>query len=144
MNGLLFVLAAVALAGIQVMSGGWHPAFALPGYGLLALAGLLSWWRSRKIPISSAATDGLAAGALFFGYIVIRAYLSPEGYLARNDLYLAIAAFTLYLLVALNLTTARWRGVFVGCLLLLGLANSLVGAIQFTRANNYTIFHFLP
>jgi O-antigen ligase len=142
-NVILFILAALALAGIQVLQGGWHPVLSLPGYALLALAALVSWCRGWRMPIPSRAAEPLAAGALFFLYVVGRALFSPEEYLARNDLFMALAAMALYLLVALNLTSSTWRGWFIGCLLLLGVANCLVGAIQFTRGQNFVALDFL-
>src|SRR4051812_41990191 len=100
MNALVLVLAALALVLTQLLLGGWRPVFSLPGYSLLVLAALLSWCRSLRVPISGRATDGLAAAALFFLYIAGRAILSPEEYLARNDLYMALAGMVMYLLVA--------------------------------------------
>ena len=143
MNALLFVFVALALAGTQVLVGGWHPAVSLLGYGLLGCAGLLSWIRGWRIRIPDRAAEPLAAGALFFLYIAGRALFSPEEYLARSDLFMALGAMSLYLLVALKLTSPAMRSSLVGLLLVLGLANCLVGAVQFTRGTNFMVFDFL-
>ncbi len=128
----------------QLLGGGWHPAFSLPGYGLIAVAALLSWWPARRMEIPGRAIDCLAAGALLFACVALRALFSPEAYLARNDLYMALAAMTLYLLVSLSLTSSKWRGMFIGFLLLLGFANCVVGIVQFAKSENFSIFSFLP
>ncbi len=143
MNALLFALVALALATTQMLAGGRHLALCLPGYGLLAVAAILSWWPTRRIPIPREATECLAAGVIFFAYVAGRALFSPAEYLARNDLYMALGAIALYLLAALTLS-AKWRGIFVGAILLLGSANCLIGAIQFTKGQEFMIFSFLP
>jgi O-antigen ligase len=143
MKTVILLLAALGLTMTQVLVGGWAPVFSLPGYAILVVAALLSWWRNLRVPISGRATDGLAAAALLFLYIAGRALFSPEEYLARNDLYMALAGMVMYLLVALNLTSSKSRGLFVGFLLVLGVANCLIGAIQFTKGTEFMISSFL-
>src|SRR5258708_2032574 len=129
MNFLLLILAFLALAVTQALAGGRQLALCLPGYGLLALAAVLSWWPRRRAPIPRAAGECLAAAVVFCGYISIRAVLSPEEYLARKDLFVALGAMALYLLVALNFTSSRLRLLLVGGLLALALANCAIGAV---------------
>jgi O-antigen ligase len=143
MRTLILLLAALGLTVTQVLAGGWALVFALPGYAILVVAALLSWCGNLRAPISGRAADGLTATALFFLYIAGRALFSPEEYLARNDLYMALAGMAMYLLVAFNLTTSKSRGLFVGFLLLLGVANCLVGAIQFSKGTEFMISSFL-
>ncbi|MEI9897769.1 MAG: hypothetical protein WDN28_28910 [Chthoniobacter sp.] len=73
-----------------------------------------------------------------------RALLSPEEYLARTDLFAALAATALYLVVALSphfLKIAppggRWTA-------RAALANCLIGAVQFFKGQQFMPFPFLP
>ena len=86
----------------------------------------------------------LAVAIILAGYVCIRALLSPEPFLARDDYYLALGALTLYLLVALNLTSSKWRGALVGVLLALATVNCAVGAVQFSTGHAQTLFQILP
>ena len=144
MSPLLLILVALAIAVTQALAGGRQIALCLPAYILLALAALLSWWPRRRTPIPRAATECLVAAALFCGYVTIRAAFSPEPYLARTDLYTALAGMAVYLLVALNLTSSRWRMGLVGILLALALVNTAIGAIQFFKGHDFMPFSFLP
>ncbi|EDY16628.1 O-antigen polymerase [Chthoniobacter flavus Ellin428] len=143
MSILLLILVILSLSVTQMLMGGNHIAFCLPGYGLLALAALLSWWPRRRTLIPRGATECLVAALLFCAYISIRALFSPEQYLARTDLYNALAGVLLYLLVALNLTSARWRLLLVGAILVLAVINCAIGAVQFTKGE-FVPFSFLP
>ena len=144
MNLLLFVLVVLAVAVTQYLVGGAGIALCLPAYGLLALAAILSWWPRRRIPIPRRRTECLAAAIIFGGYISIRALLSPEKYLAADDLALALGALTLYLLVALNLTSSKWRTNLVIALLALATVNCAVGVVQFFTGHVQTILQLLP
>ncbi len=86
----------------------------------------------------------LAVSVIFFGYVLVRTVLSPEEYLARKDFYLVIGALIVYLLAALNITSSRFRVGVVLFLLLLASAHVAVGAIQFTKGQNFMPFSFLP
>jgi O-antigen ligase len=143
MNVLLTVLVISALFATQILAGGRSLALCLPGYGLLALAAVLSSFSARRLSLPRGTAECLAAAAFFFIYITGRALFSPEEYLARKDLYLALGAAAMYLLVALNLTSSTWRGLVVASLLLLAGANCLIGAIQFTKGQNFMVFDFL-
>lgn len=140
---LLFILLAVALVGTQLLLGGKEPAFSLPGYGLLALAAVLSMWPLRRTPVSKRMLWNIATTFAFFGCIAIRALTSEDHYLARRDLYLALAVLIVYLLVVLNLTSPRWRVALVGILLLLGVTDTAIGAIQYQRGDGFMPFEFL-
>jgi hypothetical protein len=144
MSPLLLILVALAIAVTQALAGGRQIALCLPAYVLLAVAAVLSWWPRRRTPIPRAATECLVAAVLFCGYVTIRAAFSPEPYLARTDLYTALAGMAVYLLVALNLTSSRWRMGLVGILLALALANCAIGAVQFFKGSEFMPFPFLP
>ena len=144
MTSLLLVLVGLAVAATQALAGGRQMILCLPGYGLLALAAALSWWPRRRTPIPRVAGECVAAAVVFCGYISVRAYFSPEEYLARKDLFVALGAMALYLVVALNLNSARLRLLLVAAILALALANCGIGAVQFFKGQNYMPFPFLP
>ncbi len=143
-NYVLFILALLALAVTQILAGGRHLALMLPGCALLTLAALLSWWPNRRKAIPRGVVECIGAAAVFFGYVLIRALLSPEEYLARRDLYMALGGTAMYLLVALNFPSSKTRMWFVAGLMVLALANGAVGAVQFFRIPNFSLFHWLP
>jgi len=140
----LLLLSFLAVAVTQALAGGRQIALCLPGYALLALAAVLSWWPARRARIPHAATECLLAAVVFASYIAIRALFSPEEYLARRDLFTALSGLALYLLVALNLTSSRVRLLLVGGILALALADCAIGAVQFFKGLNFMPFPFLP
>jgi O-antigen ligase len=144
MSILLLILLAIALTGTQLLLGGKAPAFCLPGYGVLALASVLSGWPLRRVAVSRHMLLCLASGAIFFGYLLVRALCSEDHYLARKDLYLGLAALIVYLLVALNVTSPRLRVLLVSVLLFLGVVDTVIGGIQYQRGDSFMPFEFLP
>ncbi|HSI14706.1 MAG TPA: O-antigen ligase family protein [Chthoniobacter sp.] len=144
MSLLLLILLVLAVATTQALAGGRQIALCLPGYALLAIAAVLSWWPRRRTPIPRGATECLVAAVLFFSYVCIRSIFSPEPYLARTDLYTALAGMAVYLLVALNITSTRWRMALAGAVLALAFVNCGIGAIQFFKNEQFMLFSFLP
>src|SRR3954447_21379405 len=83
---LVTLLVLLTLVSIQVLIGGTRLVFAFPAYGTLALAGVLSplaFLKARSRPDQIC----LASSVVFFGYVLIRAFTSPDPYLARFDIY---------------------------------------------------------
>lgn len=144
MSPLLLTLLVLALAITQALAGGRQVALLLPGYALLAVAAIFSWWPRRRTPIPRIATECLIAAAIFFCYVALRAFFSPEPYLARTDLYTAFAGMAAYLLVALNITSSRWRMVLLGAILALAVVNCVIGAVQFVKGQEFMPFSYLP
>lgn len=144
MSYLVVFLLMLALGVTSVLAGGRQLALCLPGYGILACAAILSWWPSRRKPIPRGAGECLLTATIFFAYVAGRAFFSPDEYLARRDLYLGMGALAAYLLTALCVPSPRARMWLVGGLLLLGLVNCAVGAIQFFKGQNFMVFDFLP
>lgn len=136
------VLIGGALALIQILIGGTRGVFSLPSYGLLALAGLLSALALRSYRPKPDAVC-LYAAAVFFGYILARAILSPVDYWARSDIYSVLAGLVVYGLTACVITSARHRLGILSMLLVLALAQVLIGAIQFRDGNNFMPIAFL-
>ncbi len=134
----------IAIVVMQVLKGGWHFASSLPGYGLLAIAALLSWFPFSRIHLPEKTRLPLLAAAGFFGYIVIRTLLSPVDHIARPDLFIVLGSGIVYLTTAFYATSPRLRAWLVAALLLLGCANGLVGAIQYFKGENFMIFSEMP
>ena len=136
------LLVTVAMAGMQVFIGGTRLAFGLPIYALLGLGGLLAVfaWRTAK---SSPARICLWSAALFFGYVLVRAWFSPVSYLARVDMFSVLGGLVVYLAVAFVFTSARWRMAILLGLLAVALVQVGIGAIQFRHGNNFMLIPFL-
>ena len=137
-------LIAVALAALQMLLGGTYPVLSIPCYGIVALAGLSSWFGARGSRSSQADRSCLLATAIFFGYIVIRALLTNEDYIARADIYPVLAGLLIYLGFTLFITSSRLRVQFVTVLLVLATANVIIGAIQYFKGHNFMPFQLLP
>jgi len=136
------VLVVLAFAVIQVLIGGTRLLFSFPAYLTLAIAALLTLFTLRKSrPLPSQAC--FWAAVIFLGYIIGRALLSPTEYLARSDIYSVIASLVLYFTVATVLTAATLRMWLLVALFLLGLAQVLVGLVQFRYGNNFMPIHAL-
>lgn len=138
-SGILF---AASFAVIQMLIGGTRLLFSLPTYGLLAamsILPLLAIVRPKPQPNQIC----LISSAVFFGYVLIRAILSPVDYLARPDIYSVLGCLLVYLFVACVFTGARQRTLFLFFLLALATAHVAIGALQFRDGNNFMPFSFL-
>ncbi len=139
---LAAVIVALALAGIQVLIGGTRLAYSLPIYAALGAAGLLavfSLWRLKPAPERLC----LWASAIFFGYILARAWFSPVPYLARADIFSVLAGLMIYLSVAFVFTSAPWRMAMLLFLLAVALVQVGIGAVQFRSGDNFMLIPFL-
>jgi O-antigen ligase len=139
---VLATLLVTALLSIQALIGGTRLIFALPAYASLALTGVLS------IALVRAARPAphrlcLWSAVIFFGYILVRAAISPAPYLARFDIYSVLAGLVVYFLTSCVLTSAKTRMSILACLLTAALAHALVGFIQFRGGTNFMAIHFL-
>ena len=116
--------------------------FSLPAYGLLAVIGLLTLASLRR---AKPGPDQLClvSTAVFFGYILTRALLSPVPYLARADIYSVLGGLLVYFFVACIFTGAKQRMFFVFFLLAVALVHVLIGAIQFRDGNNFMLIPHL-
>ena len=139
---VLAILLVAAFLSIQALIGGTRLLLAFPAYGLLAVAGVLAPFLLRK---AKPAPDQVClwSAVLFFGYVLLRAVLSPVPYLARFDIYSVLAALVVYFLTSCLLTSARARMWILVCLLIAAMAHVLVGAIQFRNGDNFMPIPFL-
>lgn len=135
------ILVIVGLLFVQALIGGRVLLFTFPGYcvvGLAALFGLFAWPRLRVSPDPFC----LGTAALFGGYVLLRASLTP-GYYARADLFAIMAVFVIYGLTVTVVTSSTARLVVCCSLLSFGLVHVLIGLIQFSRGDNFMLFPFL-
>ena len=85
----------------------------------------------------------LTTAAVFFAYILVRAFLSSVTYLARIDAYSVLGGLLVYLLVACFFTDSRQRTILAFLLLVFGLVHVFIGAIQFRNGDNFMPISFL-
>lgn len=138
-NSLLAALLASALIFIQCYISGTRLAFSLPALTLIAIAGILSFFAPRPRG-TSANRWCLGVTAVFFGYILIRAWLSPVPYLARNDIFTLLGCLITYGLCALYLTESSTRSAILASLFLLTAVEVIIGTRQFMYQDNWMPF----
>ena len=136
------LLLAIALVGVQVLIGGTRLLFSLPGYAIVALAGILALVSLRR---AKPAPDAIAlvSTTVFAAYVIGRALLSPAPYVARTDLYIVLGALIVYGFTATIFTDTKSRMILICFLLVVGVVHSFVGAIQFRNGDNFMPIPFL-
>lgn len=139
---LAAVIVALSLAAIQVLVGGTRLVYSLPIYALLGVAGLLAVFSLRRRKPAPERVC-LWASAVFFGYILARAWFSPVPYLARTDIFSVLAGLVIYLSIAFLITSAPWRMTILLFLLVVALVQVGIGAVQFRSGNNFMLIPFL-
>lgn len=139
---LAVVLLATALLLIQILIGGTRLIFSLPSDGILALIALLSIFAIRRATPRPSQVC-LISAAIFFAYILVRAFFSPVVYTARPDIYSVLGGLLVYWFITLVCTSAKPRAWIVIALLVLGLIHVLIGVVQFRDGNNFMLVPFL-
>jgi O-antigen ligase len=139
---LYLVLLCLGFAVISVLIGGTRLVFSLPAYGLLGILGLLAL---LSVTVVRPAPSHLClfGAAVFSGYVLGRAALSPVVYLAREDAFAVLGSLLVYFTVACALTDTTRRYAFVFFLLTLAMVQSFIGAVQFKNGDNFMIIPFL-
>ncbi len=141
MNWIITSLLALAIILIECLVGGTRFVFSLPAYIILGSAGLLAAadYKNRTTP------NRLCFGVtvLVFAYLLVRAVLSPVEYLARSDMFTALACLLGYALVALYVGRSRHRSALLWTLFGLGVFEVFVGLRQFAAGDNWMLFGFL-
>jgi len=136
-------LLAAGLLAVQVLLGGWwYPAFAVPGYTLVALAALLAGlmcFRATNAP--GAVCGGLVL--LFAGWCLWRQSVSPDPYTAREDSWLLLAVLCVYLTTAWQLREPGPRWLVLGVLFALAVVQVVIVAAQFTSEVRFHPLAFL-
>lgn len=136
--GILFTAGLVAL---QALIGGRVLLFAYPGLGLIAMASIVGVATLAR-PRGRAEFFCVLGTALFFGYLLLRAFASP-GYFARPDLFSIAGALVVYAVTVTVLTSSKTRMLIFAGLLAFALVHVLIGVMQFTRGDNFMLIPFL-
>lgn len=138
MNSFLAALFASAFVFIQCYISGTRLAFSLPAYGILALAGVLSFWgRSERVKRAGVC---LAATAVLFTYVLVRAGTSPVEYLARRDMLMVLACLIVYFLTVRHFAAGHLRAAILFVMFALVVAEVIIGAQQFAYGNEWMPF----
>ncbi len=138
---LCAILLGLGLIFLQAFIGGRVLLFGLPGFAFCAVVALLSLGLIRERRLY-ADVICLGATALFCGYLLVRAAVTP-GYYARLDLFSIAGALVVYSITATVITSARARLAVIAILLAFALVQVGVGAVQFTRGDNFMLIPFL-
>jgi O-antigen ligase len=109
---------------------------------MLAAVGLFSLFSLRRAKPQPNQLCFFTA-SLFFGYVLARAILSPDDYLARPDIYSILAGLLVYFFVATLFTEAKRRMIILCVLLALALVHVVIGAVQFRDGENFMLISFL-
>ncbi len=140
---LISALLAAGLLAAQVLLGGWwYPAYAAPGYALVALSALIAGavcFRASNAP--GAVCGGLVL--LFAAWCLWRQSVSPDPYTAREDSWLLLAVLCVYLTTAWQLREPGPRWLVLGVLFALLVAQVVIVAAQFTSEVRFHPLAFL-
>ena len=139
MNLAISLTLALSLGIIQWMMGGACLVYSIPAYALVALAAVLSLRFLRK-PSARPSVLCLFSALLFGGYVLLRGWVSPTGFLARPDLFLAAACLVVYLLTALVIAETRVRVGIVYVLFGVAVVQVVAGMMQFTGYGDSMLF----
>jgi O-antigen ligase len=135
----LTVLLLLAIVIIECAIGGTRLVFSIPSYSLLGLAALAAAFRRPPVEARPSLLC-LSVSAVYFGYILYRAFQSPIEYLAWSDYYMVLGCLAVYLLTTIQLTGTRERGVILWTLFALAMVNVLFGMRQFRYGDNWMPF----
>ena len=141
MRTALLSLLTAALVLMQCLTGGARLIYSFPAYALLAVAAVISL-RSIRKPSVKPCLHCFGATLLLAGYVLLRAWFSPNGYLAEPDAWMAIGCLLVYLLTALYLPQSVYRNWIIWALLVVAIVHTLVGAVQFKDGAGFMLFGF--
>ncbi len=139
MNALIAALLAGAFVFIQSYISGARLAYALPAYILIGVAAVLALFASRDR--SRLSWVAFSSTILCFGYLLWRAWTSPVEYLARTDLYSALACLVVYVLTSTTVTSRPLRGGIIAVVLALVVTEALFGGYQYAGGTEWLPFH---
>jgi O-antigen ligase len=141
LNYVYLALVAAAFLVVESLFGGVKLLFSLPAYGLLGIAAVLTIlsWKPQK---AIARPQCLICSAIFFSYIVGRCWFSPIEYLARRDFFMVLGSLMVYLITALLMVKSQHRMQLLGVLLVVAIAQTAVGFIQFKNGDNFMLFGY--
>jgi O-antigen ligase len=139
LNALIAALLAGAIVFIQCYISGTRFAYAFPAYAAVGVAGILALFATRD----RSRLGWLAFGStlLCFGYFLWRAWTSPVEYLARTDLYSALACLVFYVLASTTVTSRSLRGGIIGVVLALVVVEALFAGYQYAGGSTWLPFN---
>ncbi len=110
---------------------------------MLAVAAILSVFSVRRAaPVSKETRVCLWVSAVFFGYILCRAALSPVDYLWWSDFQMVQACLVVYLLTVFYIRTPGLRLLVIAGMLVLAMAEFGIAVRQFSAGDNWMPFGF--
>jgi len=127
---------------IQVLIGGTRLLFSLPAYALLAVMGLVTILLVRRVGPAPAKLC-LVSSVLFFGYVILRAMMSPVAYLARADIYSVLGGLLVYFFVACVSVDNKRRVWFICALFAIAFVHVGIGVVQFRYGDDFMLIPFL-
>ena len=131
------ILAAIAVTQVLFGGGdGTRAIYALPGYVILGISGLLMLFSFWKAPARMDRACLLSVIVLAL-YLFARIALSPSSWLAGFDFHVVLAALLVYLVTALAITGSRGPYVMVCGLIILGVIHVALGVYQFANDANF-------
>ena len=137
MRVVILALTILAFAVLEIFLGGARVLYTIPGVCLLGLAGLLSLATRKSKSTVRAEPFALGTAILFTGYILIRNRLSEVDYIGRLQFFIMAGSLIVYLIFILVLNCPEDRRNFVYSLMLLGLVQVGIGAVQFANCNQW-------
>jgi len=137
----LLSLLTAALVLIQCLMGGPRLAYSFPAYALVGMAAVLSLISIRRPSVKPSAWC-LGSALLLAGYVVLRAWFSPNAYLAQTDAWMAVSCLLVYFLTTLYLPQSLYRNWIVFALFAVAIVHTSVGAIQFKNGAGFMLFGF--
>ena len=126
---------------IQLAISGTRLVFCLPAYAVLAVCAVILPLIARKGREPNKWCLGITA--VFFSYIIARAFQSPVEYLSRMDIYMVFACLVAYAISALHFQRPGVRVVFMSCVFALAVVESMFGIRQFAGDIGWMPFGFL-
>ena len=136
---LTFALLLGALAFLQVVTSQKDLLPFLAAYAVIAAAAVLAATAADFPKTATAGWWCVGSTAVFCGYVVVRALTSPVAYVARADLYLILAALTVYALLVTVLNTPGRRIALIVALLIFALGHVVVGIAQGIRGGSLSL-----
>lgn len=131
MPHLILALLALGIAATQAGIGGVKLIYALPAYGIIGLAAVCSVFEPVKRISVATSVHCIIATLFAAACIVLRALYSPVDYLARHDLFMTLAALSVYLLSAIFISQTRPRHLLCAILFVFAGAHLACGVVQF-------------
>ncbi len=135
----VLLLLGLAMLSSTVLGVGTKLVFQYPGYIVLGIGSVLSLFAWRKRSKFLPGYFCLLTTLLFVAYIVMRGIFSPVDYFAREDIMLVLACLCVYMLTAVVFTHPRERMALIWCLIVVGIANAVIGLVHFGGNHEFSI-----